>query len=107
MPELNLSPTAQVWVNIILLWIGFSAVVGLVVRCLFPGKEPQGLLGMLLIGILGSSVGPFLVTILWPNERFNPISPIGFSASVICAFVLLIVFRLFSLLTSKVSRKTG
>lgn len=98
MSEYNLPDAAQLWVNVILIWIGFSAVVGLVVRSLLPGKEPGGLMGTLLIGVLGSCIGPFTVSILWEMENFNPIGPIGFCASTISAFACLLLFRIFHIL---------
>jgi uncharacterized membrane protein YeaQ/YmgE (transglycosylase-associated protein family) len=94
MSDYNLSVTAQQWVNLILIWVGFAAVVGLAVRCLLPGKEPSGLIGTLLIGILGCCAGPLIVTLVWKLENFNPISPIGFCASVIFAFVFLLAYRI-------------
>jgi len=93
MSDYNLSITAQQWVNLVLIWIGFATVIGLVVRSILPGKEPSGLIGTLLIGILGCCVGPLVVTMVWKVEDFNPISPIGFCVSAVSAFVFLLVYR--------------
>ncbi len=93
MPDYNLSVSAQQWVNVILIWIGFAAIVGLVVRSVLPGKEPSGLIGTLLIGILGCCVGPLTVSLVWKIENFNPISPIGFCASAVCSLVFLLLYR--------------
>ena len=98
MPDYDLSATAQQWVNVMLIWIGFASVVGLVVRCILPGKEPSGLIGTLLIGILGCCVGPLAVSLAWKIENFNPISPIGFLASAVCAFAFLLLYRIFFIL---------
>ena len=105
MSDFDLSDAAQQWVNLVLIWIGFAAVVGLVVRCLLPGKEPGGLLGTLMVGIFGSCLGPFLVSMIWKPENFNPIGAIGFTASVICAFISLAAFRLFTLVVAKSKSK--
>ena len=94
MSDYNLSITAQQWVNLVLIWIGFATVIGLAVRSILPGKEPSGLIGTLLIGILGCCVGPLVVTVVWKVEDFNPISPIGFCVSAVCAFVFLLVYRM-------------
>ena len=94
MPDYNLSVTAQQWVNLVLIWIGFATVIGLVVRSVLPGKEPSGLIGTLLVGILGCCAGPLAVTMAWSVENFNPISPVGFCASAICAFLFLMVYRI-------------
>ncbi|MDR1960081.1 MAG: GlsB/YeaQ/YmgE family stress response membrane protein [Planctomycetaceae bacterium] len=101
MDHLNLSAAAQNWVNLVFLWIGFGTVVGLVVRGLVPGKEPSGPVSTLLIGITGSCIGPLVVTLLWPMESFNPISPVGFAASLICAFLCLIFYRMGILLLKR------
>ncbi len=95
MPELNLSPTAQQWVNVVLVWIGFGTVTGLIVRSLVPGKEPSGPVGTLLIGITGSTIGPLLVTTIWRFENFNPISPVGLLSAICSAFLLLMLYRFF------------
>jgi len=94
MEHLNFSTNAQQWVNLVLLWVGFGTVVGLVVRSLVPGREPSGLVSTLLIGVTGSCVGPLVVTLLWRIENFNPIGPVGFVASLICAFFCLLFYRM-------------
>jgi len=94
MSDYNLSVTAQQWVNLILIWVGFATVIGLAVRSILPGKEPSGLIGTLLIGILGCCVGPLCVTLAWKIDNLNPISPVGFCASAICAFVFLLCYRI-------------
>lgn len=95
MPEFDLSPAAQVWVNGVFLWIGFATVVGLVVRSFLPGKEPGGLWGTLLIGASGCAIGPLLLTMLFrfPSETFNPIGLVGFSVSVLSSAALLLLVR--------------
>ena len=95
MADFNLSPSAQVLVNGILLWIGFATVVALIVRSFFPGKEPSGFLGTLLIGVGGCCIGPLGLTLIWKlkSETFNPISPIGFLASLVCAAGLLLGYQ--------------
>ena len=108
MSDYNLSVTAQQWVNLILIWIGFATVIGLAVRSLLPGKEPSGLIGTLLIGILGCCVGPLVVTLVWKIKNFNPISPIGFCASAIFAFAFLLVYRIvFILFLRKKAEKSS
>ena len=94
MPELELSQAAQQWVNAVLIWVGFGAVAGLLAKALIPGREPAGAVGTLLIGVIGSVLGPLVLCFLlqWPD--FNPISPIGFLAAVGGAFVALVVYRL-------------
>jgi uncharacterized membrane protein YeaQ/YmgE (transglycosylase-associated protein family) len=93
-PELELSPSAQHWVNVVLLWVGFGTLAGLLARLLWPGREPASAAGTVVLGILGSAVGPLLLSRLLGQGRFNPISPLGFLAAIGSAFVLLVGYRL-------------
>lgn len=97
MAEYNFSQSAQLYVNLVLMWIGFATVVGLAVRSVLPGKEPSGLIGTVVIGILGCCIGPLALSSVWQLENFNPISPYGFCAAVVCAFVFLLLYRIFFL----------
>lgn len=94
MAQFDLSPVAQQWVNLMLIWIGFGTVVGMLAKSLLPGNEPAGTVGTLLIGIAGSVVGPLVLTLSLKRDHFNPISPIGFLVAIAGAFVLLLVYRL-------------
>jgi uncharacterized membrane protein YeaQ/YmgE (transglycosylase-associated protein family) len=98
---LNLSQEAQNWVNLILIWLGFGTLVAIVVRCLFPGKEPTGMISSIMIGIVGTCVGPLIVSTIWRIENFNPISPVGFLASIICAALFLLFYQIGITLTKR------
>lgn len=93
MPDFELSSVAQQWINVTLIWVGFGTLAGLLARALIPGKEPEGAVGTVVIGIVGTAVG--LGVLSWALDRptFNPISPLGFFAAVGGAFVLVIVYR--------------
>jgi uncharacterized membrane protein YeaQ/YmgE (transglycosylase-associated protein family) len=91
---LNIDSTAQHWVNLILIWLGFGTLVAIVVRCLLPGREPANMLSMILIGMVGTCVGPLIVSTIWHIDKFNPISPIGFFASFLSSFAFLVIYQL-------------
>jgi len=91
--ELELSPAAQQWINVVLIWLGFGIVTGLLAKLLVPGREPAGPLGTLLIGIFGSVLGPLVVSALLHRRDFNPISPLGLLASVGGALLFLAIYR--------------
>jgi len=93
-PGFELSPSAQHWVNIVLLWVGFGTVAGLLARVLVPGREPTSAAGTVVLGILGSMLGPLLLSHLVGESRFQPISPLGLLAAIGAAFVLLVAYRL-------------
>lgn len=94
MSEFQLSPVAQQWANVVLIWVGFGALAGLLARTIAPGREPAGATGTLVIGVLGSALGPFVLTHLLKRPDFNPISPLGFLSAIAGAFVLLLGYRL-------------
>ena len=51
MPDFELSNVAQQWINVTLIWVGFGTLAGLLARTLLPGREPQGAVGTVVIGI--------------------------------------------------------
>lgn len=96
MGQLELSQAAQQWVNVVLIWIGFGTLAGLLAKALVPGREP-GAVGTILIGILGSVIGPLATVTLLGREDFNPISPLGLLAAIGGAVLLLSAHRLIAI----------
>ena len=96
MPELELSPTAQQWVNVVLIWVGFGTLSGLVATLVLPVRIPSHPVGTLLLGALGSMIGLLGLSWLLQGRQFNPISPIGFVAATAAAILLLILYRMCS-----------
>lgn len=94
MTEFELSPLAQQWINVVLIWVGFGTLAGLLARVVIPGREPAGPVGTIAIGILGSTLGPFVLSCLLKRTDFNPIGPLGFLTAIAGAFVLLTAYRL-------------
>ena len=98
MGDLAFSPAAQHWVNVILIWIGFGTLAGLLAKIVLPGRDPSGTVGTMVIGTAGSTLGLLVFyrfALGAPDPRtFNPISPVGMLAAAGGAFVLLIGYRL-------------
>ena len=94
MPDFELSHVAQQWINVILIWVGFGTLAGLLARALLPGREPEGAVGTVVIGIVGTAVGLGVLSWILNQPTFNPISPLGFFAAVGGSFVLVIVYRI-------------
>ncbi len=92
--QFDLAPSAQQWLILVLIWTGFGILVGLLAKALVPGREPAGPMGTLLVGMVGSVVGPLALTLLWRRDRFNPISPLGFFAAIAGAALLLAAYRI-------------
>ena len=104
--QIDLTPAAQQWINLILIWTGFGILVGLLAKALVPGREPAGPVGTLLVGMIGSVVGPLALTLLWRRDPFNPISPLGLLAAIGGVLVLLVVYRVLSPGSSSPSPRT-
>jgi uncharacterized membrane protein YeaQ/YmgE (transglycosylase-associated protein family) len=89
----ELSPAAQQVVNVVLIWLGFGVLTGLLARALLPGREPRGLTGTLILGVMGSFLGPAAMSAVAGQRALNPIGPIGLLASVGGAMLLLVSYR--------------
>ena len=94
MPELTLSPIAQQWINVVLIWVGFGTLAGLLATVIFPLRRSIGPFLAMVMGIVGSTIGLLGLSWLFPDRPLNPISPLGFLAATIGAFVLLVLYRL-------------
>jgi len=85
----------MLWFIVVLLVVGLIA--GALARLLVPGKDPIGLLGTWLLGVLGSFVGGFLGYVLFGHDiQDGAVQLSGIIGSVIGAIVLLLVWRAFS-----------
>ncbi len=107
MPDLSLSPAAQHWINVVLIWIGFGALAGLLATVLFPLRRPAGPFWAVVLGIIGSTVGLLGLSWLFPGRPINPISPLGFLAATLGAFVLLVLHRIGSAVFGKPENDAG
>jgi uncharacterized membrane protein YeaQ/YmgE (transglycosylase-associated protein family) len=94
MPELALSPVAQQWINVVLIWVGFGTLAGLLATVILPQRRSIGPFLAMVMGIVGSMIGLLGLSWLFPGRPLNPISPLGFLAATLGAFVLLILYRL-------------
>ncbi len=101
MPELELSPAAQHWVNVVLIWIGFGALAGLLARVVLPLRRAAGPVATLVVGVAGSALGLTAFSLLGDGRQLNPISPVGFLAATAGALVLLLVYGLLLAALSK------
>ncbi len=90
----DLSPAAQFWVNLVLVWVGFGTLAGLLARGLLPTREPAGATATITAGIVGSAIGLTLLGMALPERQFNPISPLGLAAAAAGAFLVLVAYRL-------------
>ena len=95
MPEF--SPVTQHWINIVLIWIGFGSLAGLLARVILPLREPRGSLPTLTLGMTGSAAGLGVLSWAQGGSPSNPISIVGFLAAVAGAFGMLLLYHLLRL----------
>lgn len=74
------------------LWMLFiGLIIGIVAKFLTPGRDPQGCLVTMLIGVIGSMLAGWIGRSAgWYREG----EPVGFIASVLGAVLLLLIFRM-------------
>jgi uncharacterized membrane protein YeaQ/YmgE (transglycosylase-associated protein family) len=78
---------------IVLLVIGLIA--GAVARLLVPGRDPIGLLGTILLGVVGSFLGGFISNlVLYHKLAIHHFHATGIIWSIVGAIILLLLLRL-------------
>jgi uncharacterized membrane protein YeaQ/YmgE (transglycosylase-associated protein family) len=69
-------------------------IAGFLARLLVPGRDPMGILGTIVLGIIGSFIGGFLGYVLFgkdPGE--GALQASGIIGSIIGAVIALLVYR--------------
>lgn len=74
----------------ILLFIVFGFIAGLIARALMPGDQKMGFLMTALLGVVGSFVGGFLVSLVTDN-RVTDFNTAGMIGSVVGAIIVLAI----------------
>ena len=93
--DLQLVPEVQKWVDLVLIWVGFGTLVGLMAKAVMPGRDPGGAVATLAMGIGGTVVGCGVLT-YFSGHRITPVGPLGFLVATSGAFTLLFFYRLLS-----------
>ncbi len=76
-------------IGMILGWAVFGLVAGGIARLLHPGRDPMGLFGTVLLGVLGSFLGGGVAYLF--KIGTSPYEPGGWIMSILGAIVLLAV----------------
>ena len=76
--------------HVMLSWIIFGLIVGIVAKLLMPGRDPGGFVITILLGIAGALVGGFLGRFL---GLYRPGQPAGFIMAVLGSILLLMLYR--------------
>ena len=74
--------------------IVIGLIAGAVARLLVPGRDPIGVLGTILVGVVGSFVGGFLGYVLFGHDvNEGALQPSGIIGSIIGAVIVLLLYR--------------
>src|SRR5579875_1649106 len=69
-------------------------IAGALARLLAPGKDPIGIVGTILLGIVGSFIGGFLGWALFGHDKAQgAFQPSGLLGSIIGAVIALLIYR--------------
>jgi uncharacterized membrane protein YeaQ/YmgE (transglycosylase-associated protein family) len=83
--------------GLILTLLIVGLIAGALARLLVPGRDPIGIGGTILIGVIGSFVGGFIGYALFHHDaNQGALQPSGIIGSVVGAIIVLLVYRRFS-----------
>jgi len=69
-------------------------IAGFLARALVPGRDPMGIGGTIVLGIVGSFVGGFLADLVFRNNaQDRGLHPAGLIGSVVGAVIVLLVYN--------------
>jgi uncharacterized membrane protein YeaQ/YmgE (transglycosylase-associated protein family) len=75
----------------ILVFILVGLVVGILARALLPGRDPIGIIGTILLGIVGAVIGGYLF-----GAVFGETEGVDWIGSILVAMLLLFLYRKFA-----------
>ncbi|MFN8081648.1 MAG: GlsB/YeaQ/YmgE family stress response membrane protein [Kineosporiaceae bacterium] len=74
-----------------------GGIAGMIARLVVPGRDPMGILGTIVLGIIGSFIGGFLGYLLFGKDiSQGAVQPAGIVGSILGAIVALLVLRMTS-----------
>ena len=93
-PNPDVMQQMEFWCRILLEWIGFGTLVGLLAKAIMPGKDPGGAVATLAMGIGGTVIGCGALSFFWQGHQVTPISKEGFLVATAGAFFILFFYKL-------------
>ena len=69
----------------------FGAIVGAIAKLIMPGKDPGGIIITIILGILGSVIGGWVLGLLLPGRD---VGMAGWIGSIVGAILLLWIYRM-------------
>ena len=87
--------TVTEWAKIVLEWVGFGTLTGLLAKAIMPGKDPGGAVATLAMGVGGTVIGCGVLSFFSQGKTLiTPISPAGFCVATGGAFIILFFYKL-------------
>ena len=74
----------------IIAWIIIGGLAGAIAKAITPGRDPQGCIITILLGIAGAVVAGWLARRL---DLFGPDYRAGFLAAIVGAIIILVIYR--------------
>jgi uncharacterized membrane protein YeaQ/YmgE (transglycosylase-associated protein family) len=68
----------------------FGLIVGVLARAVMPGRQSMGILMTIVLGVAGSFLGGFLVSLV-TDHRVTDLHTAGFIGSILGAIILLMI----------------
>jgi len=81
-------------ISLIITLLIVGLIAGALARLLVPGKDPIGIGGTILLGIIGSFIGGFLGWAIFGHDKAQgAFQPSGLIGSIIGAVIALLIYR--------------
>jgi uncharacterized membrane protein YeaQ/YmgE (transglycosylase-associated protein family) len=74
-------------------WLIVGLIAGALARLFVPGRDPMGVLGTLVLGLVGSIIGGLLAVLL-TDRTIDEFTAAGLLGSIIGAIIALVIYRL-------------
>ncbi|UJR80004.1 GlsB/YeaQ/YmgE family stress response membrane protein [Sandaracinus amylolyticus] len=75
---------------LVLTWIAFGLLVGLMARAIMPGRQSMGLVPTTLLGVVGAFIGGLIGNLL-VGQSVLALHPASFIGSVVGALIVLAI----------------
>jgi uncharacterized membrane protein YeaQ/YmgE (transglycosylase-associated protein family) len=81
-------------IGLIITLLIVGLIAGALARLLVPGRDPMGIGGTILLGVVGSFIGGFLGYVIFHKDASSGFfQPAGLLGSIIGAIIALLIYR--------------
>jgi len=81
------------FVVMLISWLLFGLIVGLIARAIFPGAQGMGFFATAILGIVGSFMGGLVANFFWGGQILA-VQPSGFIGSLVGSLLVLALMGL-------------